>query len=118
MSANTAASAGIRRPSTFLSLVPVQSDSYPKNPASPPPTSISNNLVEPSALSLNHTCHHCGSKIAPPSPEIKAVSMETRSVRSNSDASDLGSPSKNRFLKLGPVHWGGDSGDNGYAIEF
>lgn len=90
---NNAAAAGIRRPSTFLSLAPVQSETY-------------SNLAEQSSASPT------ASKIAPPSPEIKAVPADTRSERSNSVASESG---KQRFLKLGPVFYA--TTDDGYALE-
>ncbi|TGZ83518.1 hypothetical protein EX30DRAFT_83866 [Ascodesmis nigricans] len=91
----TAAAPQIRRPSTFLTLAPVRSESYPKPPAT------------------EHFCHHCGSKIAPPSPEVRP-SARRSSVSSTTSSNG---EKKYRFLKLGPVHWGGVPGDDDYSLE-
>lgn len=107
---NTAAAAGIRRPSTFLSLAPVRSESYPTAPITSPTISATLN-VEPVESDVQlHVCDKCGSKIAPPSPEVKPR-------RSSSISSTLSAGQKQRFLKLGPVHWGGIPGEDDYAIE-
>ncbi|KAI5785891.1 hypothetical protein EDC01DRAFT_661869 [Geopyxis carbonaria] len=109
-SIHTAAAAGIRRPSTFLCLAPIHSASFPKGPNSPTvaPTAI----AEPVEEAPLHVCNHCGSKLPPPSPEMKPSAPL---VRADSVGS-LNAPNKKRFLKLGPVFWGGNAGDDDYAV--
>ncbi|KAI9837001.1 MAG: hypothetical protein M1819_000650 [Sarea resinae] len=50
------------------------------------------------------------------SPEIEALLKARRSSSISSTGSDSSS-SKNRFLKLVPVHWGGLPGDSDFAEE-
>lgn len=89
----------IRKPTGFLSLAPVHSSSFPKSPSLSPITGALSAVVDASPLS------------PPPSPLQKAIhrSSSTSSVNSVTE--------KRRFLKLGPVHWGGAIGENDYAIE-
>jgi len=84
--------AHIQRPLTFLSLAPVQSASYPKAPASP--------------VGAATTAKPADNIITGPPAQFTA--------RRHSSTSSIGSQ---RFLKLGPVHWGGNSGEDDYAIE-
>ncbi|KAL7269699.1 hypothetical protein RUND412_007622 [Rhizina undulata] len=90
----------IRSPTAFLCLAPVHSETFPKAPVSP--------RLAPTA----------GSSIAaimevPLSPLEKPTPTHRRS-----STSSIGSVNeKRRFLKLGPVHWGGAVGENDYAIE-
>ncbi|KAI5807676.1 hypothetical protein DFH27DRAFT_547251 [Peziza echinospora] len=79
----------IQRPLTFLSLVPVQSESYPKAPpAAKSPVQENMNIITAPAVIVPARRH-----------------SSTSSVNSQ------------RFLKLGPVHWGGETGGDDYAIE-
>jgi hypothetical protein len=100
----TAQAAGIRRPSTFLTLVPVQSASYPKAPPKSPemPTA-----AFPAAVF----------DVAPLSPPLSPTDLELKPVpgRRASTASSVGD--KQRFLKLGPVFWGGIPGEDDFAME-
>jgi len=93
----------IQRPATFLSLAPVQSASYPKAPASP----AAKSPVESSlTAAATETPKPADNIITEPSAQFTA--------RRHSSTSSVGSQ---RFLKLGPVHWGGNSGEDDYAIE-
>lgn len=93
----------IQRPLTFLSLAPVQSASYPKAPASPVTKSpVESNL----AAAATETPKPVDNIITGPTVQFTA--------RRHSSTSSVGSQ---RFLKLGPVHWGGNTGDDDYAIE-
>ncbi|KAF8415112.1 hypothetical protein EV426DRAFT_579118 [Tirmania nivea] len=93
----------IQRPVTFLSLAPVQSASYPKAPTSPASTSP----VEQSlAAAVTEAPKPTDNIITGPSAQFTA--------RRHSSTSSV---SSQRFLKLGPVHWGGNSGEDDYAIE-
>ncbi|KAF2453494.1 hypothetical protein BDY21DRAFT_367025 [Lineolata rhizophorae] len=76
------------RPSVFLVLAPVHSDGYPSGPMSPrsPPAADS-----------------------PASPMGIAVADKARRSSSVSSASSAASGPA-RFLKLGPVHFGGEPG--------
>ncbi|KAA8910780.1 hypothetical protein FN846DRAFT_774767 [Sphaerosporella brunnea] len=98
----TAQIAGIRRPSTFLTLVPVQSASYPKAPPKSPelPTA-----AIPAAIY----------DVAPISPPLSPTEAELKPVRRASSISSVGD--KQRFLKLNPVFWGGIPGEDDFAIE-
>ena len=89
----------IKRPVTFLSLAPVHSQSYPKAPASPVAKSpVENNLAA----------------AAKPADGIITAPTSPVTTRRHSSTGSVGSQ---RFLKLGPVHWGGDNGGNDYAID-
>lgn len=73
-----------RRPSTFLSLAPTTSASYPQQPKT---------KLTPGALAE-----------VPVAPELKQ--------RTSSMSSDGNKSAGFRFLKLGPVHWGEHQEDN------
>jgi hypothetical protein len=99
-----AQTAGIRRPSTFLKLVPVQSASYPKVPLKSPelaPSAIPSSILE----------------VAPMSPPLSPTDSELKPspIRRASSVSSVSD--KQRFLKLGPVFWGGVPGEDDFAIE-
>ncbi|KAK4229702.1 hypothetical protein QBC38DRAFT_83754 [Podospora fimiseda] len=70
-----------RRPSTFLSLAPSTSDSYPRKPQTQPLTA--------EALA-----------------EINSVTAAAQKQRRASSLSSDASKGQFRFLKLGPVHFG------------
>ncbi|RPA80625.1 hypothetical protein BJ508DRAFT_307264 [Ascobolus immersus RN42] len=80
-----------RRPSNFLCLVPVQSASYPTQPVARP--------------------------LASPTAEAKPVDAVPVQPRSASVSSAVSVGDKQRFLKLGPVFWGGNAEDDDYAVE-
>jgi hypothetical protein len=88
----------IRKPEGFLSLAPVHSETFPKPSVSPklsPTTVVADAVID-----------------SPPSTPIH------KPMHRSSSTSSVGSVAeKRRFLKLGPVHWGGAIGENDYAIE-
>lgn len=97
--------------SRFLSLVPVQSASYPRAPDAPAsPSAVPEHLMWTA-----------------PSPALAPVRARADSVSSVSSLESVGSvyrtgsvsstADKQRFLKLGPVHWGGVPGGDDFAIE-
>lgn len=91
----------IQRPATFLSLAPVQSASYPKAPASPAAKSPAESSL-PAAVTET------------PKPADNIITEPSQfTARRHSSTSSVASV---RFLKLGPVHWGGNSGEDDYAI--
>ena len=94
----------IRRPSQFLSLAPATSASYPVQR----PTSISSpktSIELPRALAAPETA------VVPTAEEIESLSKHRRSSSLSSD----GSVTKQRFLKLGPVHFGEDDGKGDWS---
>jgi len=76
-----------RRPSTFLSLAPSTSDSYPR-------TQKTKDTAALTADALTQATKEDGSPVVMP-----------KQHRTSSLSSD-GSKTRLRFLKLGPVHWG------------
>jgi len=86
-----------RGDSTFLVLTPVMSSTYPSQPASPTTSSPQSPSVNPVTACLNSTI-------------VEPIKKERRS----SSISSTGSFGK-RYLKLGPVYGGGDSGVPDYA---
>ena len=94
---STAQKAGLRRPVTFLTLSPVHSESFPKAPQSPE--------LAPVAVPAASVAQVVS---APGSPtELK--------IHRNSSSASVSE--KKRFLKLGPVFWGGNVGEDDYALE-
>lgn len=98
----------IARPTNFLSLAPVQSASYPRSqPPTPAATKSGDAPILSPALASppkNGT--------GPSADEIAAVLKARRSSSVSSDGSE-----KKRFLKLGPVFWGGEPGVGDWAEE-
>ncbi|KAK4157741.1 hypothetical protein C8A00DRAFT_39890 [Chaetomidium leptoderma] len=84
----TPAAAAQRRPSTFLSLAPKTSESYPRTQRAKQPLTAEV-LAE-----------------ATKEKDADAESLKRRTSSLSSDASKL------RFLRLGPVHWGEHQDDN------
>ncbi|KAK4112033.1 hypothetical protein N656DRAFT_790167 [Canariomyces notabilis] len=80
-----------RRPSTFLSLAPNMSDSYPRTQRAQQPLTAE-------ALA----------SVAKQDGEDNADALKRRTSSLSSDASK----SRLRFLKLGPVHWGEHQDDH------
>ncbi|EON69021.1 hypothetical protein W97_08279 [Coniosporium apollinis CBS 100218] len=81
-----------RRDSTFLALAPTQSNSFP---ASPPSMSPRNSVAAVDAVE-------------------PALGMETKRRSSSVSSGEAG---RARFLKLGPVHYGGEMGVSDYAEQ-
>ncbi|KAK3300208.1 uncharacterized protein B0H64DRAFT_9354 [Chaetomium fimeti] len=81
-----------RRPSTFLSLAPSTSESYPRTPRVKQP------------LTAEALTDAAQQQQASAATEEELAKRRTSSL--SSDAS------KFRFLKLGPVHWGEHQGEN------
>ncbi|KAK4105697.1 hypothetical protein N658DRAFT_395610, partial [Parathielavia hyrcaniae] len=77
------------RPTTFLSLAPSTSDSYPRTQRAKQPLTAE-------ALA----------QVATPAGDASADAAKRRTSSLSSDAS------KFRFLKLGPVHWGEHQDDD------
>lgn len=90
-----------RRPSNFLILAPVTSDSYPKK--APLASDKKEELSASTAAVVGATAY-----------DIPIV-MKTR--RSTSVSSTSSEGRRLRFLKLNPVHWGGEEGEDDYAID-
>ena len=107
----TSAEARARQPSTFLSLAPATSASYPSTPLikvpavqSPQSTQTADNTqldaaAVPSAI--------------PGAEQLGVAVLKTR--RSSSLSSD--GVSKTRFLKLGPVHFGEGDGTGDWSED-
>ncbi|KAJ6264491.1 hypothetical protein Dda_0637 [Drechslerella dactyloides] len=98
-----------RRPSNFLLLAPVTSDSYPSAPKQRRASISSKSEASDEAIA---------------SPELEATNnvipvepMMLKKRRSTSMSSTSSEGRRLRFLKLGPVHWGGEEGEDDYAIE-
>lgn len=79
-----------RRPSSFLSLAPNTSDSYPRAQRARQPLAAEAPADDPKQ------------------DEVRADAPKRRTSSLSSD----GSKSRLRFLKLGPVHWGEHQDDN------
>ncbi|KAI9817099.1 MAG: hypothetical protein M1827_001211 [Pycnora praestabilis] len=94
--------------SNFLVLSPVHSDSFPTSPKSKPSTTNDSAILSPSLKA----------GAGPSVDEISDLLAKTRrsSSTSSSNSSEKGTP-KFRFLKLGPVHWGGEQGMSDFAEE-
>jgi hypothetical protein len=106
----TAVIAGIRRPHTFLCLAPVHSASFPKAPQSP--------AMSPATITAEPSIATAMEESILPPPASPTTELKHKAVhRSSSSASAVSATDKQRFLKLGPVHWGGNIGDDDYAIE-
>jgi hypothetical protein len=86
-----------RRPSTFLSLAPKTSESYPRTQKTKTPTPVKQ-TEEPAAPLTAEA-------LAEATKAQEEAHIELMKRRTSSLSSD-GSKSRLRFLKLGPVHWG------------
>jgi hypothetical protein len=94
-----------RRPSTFLSLAPTLSASYPTRKPSTPPKSPESAPVQTSENAIP----------AEPTAEVVQAAIKVRrSSSSTSDGSASGAGPQ-RFLKLGPVHWGEGDGTGDWS---
>jgi len=103
----------IQAPTAFLSLAPTTSASYPTQQSK---TLTSPNL--PAAVSPAAPLEAIGEVAATPTTMEIAASLKTRRSSSITSEGSTGS-AKQRFLKLGPVHFGeGDGkGDWSEVIE-
>lgn len=89
-----------RRPSTFLTLAPTLSASYPTRKPSVPIPVISKDAL-PAAEAVTEE------GLLPAEPAVK--------VRRSSSSTSEGSAGGQRFLKLGPVHWGEGDGKGDWS---
>jgi len=89
----------LRRGSAFLVLTPVLSNSYPAIPA----VSRSTSIASESAASAEEASPTVDTTTV---AEIESVLKKTRR---SSSVSSTGS-GRARYLRLGPVHWGGEPG--------
>jgi predicted phage gp36 major capsid-like protein len=106
----------IRRPSTFLSLAPTTSASYPQQRSSPSASTVSPKIV---AADVAATTTESAAALTEAAP-LAAVeeldgSGQPKHRRSSSLASDESGNAKLRFLKLGPVHWGEGDGTGDWS---
>jgi hypothetical protein len=107
----------IRRPSTFLSLAPTTSASYPQQRPSPPASIVSPKIV---AADVAATATTESVAVVTETVPLAAVgeldaSGLPKHRRSSSMASDDSGNAKLRFLKLGPVHWGEGDGKGDWS---
>jgi hypothetical protein len=103
----------IRRPSTFLSLAPTTSASYPQQRQSPPASVVSPKIVAAdAAAALGESAAAAAAAGITPLTAIADLDANgvTKQRRSSSLASDESGNAKLRFLKLGPVHFGEGDG--------
>jgi hypothetical protein len=88
-----------KMPTNFLTLAPQTSSSYPKEQTA---ASRASSISDPNA--------------APSAASIIADAQKARSTRSDSISSSSSAASATRrFLKLGPVHFGGDPSEPDYV---
>jgi hypothetical protein len=136
MSAQSLRYGGIERPTTFLSLAPTTSASYPSKPAHSPQSSISSPSAvsvlkeDPIAVVKEHErgyrcCSHCkdaanikkvgtvdGVAAIVPENAVEsgdsagALAEALKNRRSSSSVSSGSAAGQFRFLRLGPVHFG------------
>lgn len=99
-----------QRPTTFLTLAPATSASYPVNPALK--TSSATQITEmtsPASLTQSRT----ESPAVTGAPVLPVVLRRSSSLSSDG----TGSAQKKRFLKLGPVHHGENYGSGDWSEE-
>ena len=102
-----------RRPSTFLSLAPTTSASYPSTPLIKAPIPQSP-LQEPTQTPRNTRADLTPARleaVVAAAPSAETIDSEPLKTRRSSSLSSDGSTQKKRFLKLGPVHFGEGDGD-------
>lgn len=108
----------IRRPSTFLSLAPTTSASYPQQRPSPPASIVSPKVVaaDVAAAAATGESPAAATEVAPLAAieELDVIGI-TKQRRSSSLASDESGNAKLRFLKLGPVHFGEGDGKGDWS---
>jgi len=113
---STSAEARTRQPSTFLSLAPTTSASYPSTPLikSPVVQSPTQAPVLPTQAAENTQTDAVG--ITPAVGGVEEIDAEVLKTRRSSSLSSDGS-SKKRFLKLGPVHFGEGDGKGDWSED-
>lgn len=108
----------IRRPSTFLSLAPTTSASYPQQRSSPPASIVSPKIVAADVAATATTDSAAAAAVTETTP-LAAEELDASGLpkhrRSSSLASDESGNAKLRFLKLGPVHWGEGDGKGDWS---
>jgi hypothetical protein len=107
----------IRRPSTFLSLTPTTSASYPQQRPSPPASIVSPKIAAADVAATTTTESAAAVTETAPLAAVEEVddSGLPKHRRSSSLASDDSGNAKLRFLKLGPVHWGEGDGKGDWS---
>lgn len=107
----------IRRPSTFLSLAPTTSASYPQQRTSPPASIVSPKIVAADIAATTTT--ESAAAVTETAPLATVEELDGSGVpkhrRTSSLASDDSGNAKLRFLKLGPVHWGEGDGKGDWS---
>jgi len=102
-----------RRPSNFLVLTPVLSDSYP----SAPKVGRRPVITFPAKGESTEEAIASSPLLSPTTDVIPVEPMAVKTRRSTSVSSTSSEGRRLRFLKLNPVHWGGEEGEDDYAIE-
>ncbi|KAK6340323.1 hypothetical protein TWF730_002086 [Orbilia blumenaviensis] len=97
-----------RRPSNFLVLAPVTSESYPSAPRRRTTLTYSKDNEEAIASSP---------ELGPSADLVPVEPMALKTRRSTSVSSTSSEGRRLRFLRLNPVHWGGVAGEDDYAVE-
>jgi hypothetical protein len=105
-----------RQPSTFLSLAPTTSASYPSTPLVKIPAiqSPKQAAALPAQTADNTRAETTG--VTPAVPDVEEIDMEVLKTRRSSSLGSDGS-SKKRFLKLGPVHFGEGDGNGDWSED-
>lgn len=98
-----------RRPSNFLVLAPVTSESYPSAPR-PRRAIITYSKDNEEAIAASP-------ELGPSTDLVPVEPMVLKTRRSTSISSTSSEGRRLRFLKLNPVHWGGEEGEDDYAVE-
>ncbi|KAF3151689.1 hypothetical protein TWF225_001625 [Orbilia oligospora] len=99
-----------RRPSNFLVLAPVTSESYPSAPRPQRATIMTYSKDNEEAIASSP-------ELGPSAAILPVEPMVLKTRRSTSVSSTSSEGRRLRFLKLNPVHWGGEEGEDDYAIE-
>lgn len=113
----------IAPPMTFLSLAPATSASYPAHPlSSSPPRSeslASSAVTSPAAAkTVTDPIAASAAVVGPDSTASEVIAEALKNRRSSSTVSSESAGSvKQRFLKLGPVHWGEDKDGKGDWVD-
>jgi hypothetical protein len=95
-----------RHPTTFLSLAPTTSASYPSSPKSPTQSPESAALGQQKTQVQTSGATETNTQAVPRAEEVPELLKTKRSPSSGSDGS-----AKKGYLKLGPVHFGEGDGD-------
>lgn len=106
----------ISPPSTFLSLVPTTSASYPQQRPSPPASIVSPKIAAADTAAATGESAAAVTETAPLATieELDATGIAKQRRSSSLASSDSGN-AKLRFLKLGPVHFGEGDGKGDWS---